>query len=50
MVCHLCGADKPLIRAHIIAQCLLEPLMVPNAPLIKISQDASKHLKAYQTG
>jgi hypothetical protein len=32
MKCRLCDLEKPLIEAHIIAKCLLKPMMVITQP------------------
>ncbi|WGJ16105.1 hypothetical protein QEV83_07635 [Methylocapsa sp. D3K7] len=40
MLCRFCEEDKKLINAHIIAECLLEPLKDPSGPMTLVSKDS----------
>jgi hypothetical protein len=50
MRCRLCGEDKSLIEAHIIAQCMHGPLQHPTGPMILVSKDVDSYPKRVQTG
>jgi hypothetical protein len=49
-LCRLCEQQKELIRAHIIAQCLYEPLKHQSGPMLSISREPRGYPKASQTG
>lgn len=50
MLCRLCHKPKPFIEAHIIAKCLLKPLMSSTGPIRAISKDVTTHPKRLPTG
>ena len=50
MICKFCQQDKPSIDAHIIAKCLLKPLLSSSGPLLLISKDATQNSKKFWTG
>jgi hypothetical protein len=48
--CRLCGEERKLIEAHILARCLHEPLLHPSGPMMRLSKDAATPPRASQTG
>lgn len=50
MLCRFCEKDKTLIKAHIIAQCLHEPILDPSGPIMIISKDPNSYPKGTHTG
>jgi hypothetical protein len=50
MFCRFCEKDKTLIKAHIIAQCLHEPILDPSGPMMIISKDPNSYPKKTPTG
>jgi hypothetical protein len=50
MLCRFCEQDKKLIEAHIIAQCLHEPLQHPSGPMMLVSKEHDSHPKRVRTG
>jgi hypothetical protein len=50
MLCRFCEKDKSLIKAHVIAQCLHEPLLDSSGPMMLISKDLNSYPKKSPIG